>query len=64
MKKSFKKNKKQTYLSHFTHECSDEELARDWTLFTKYDSNSDITLEKWILGKIKEKWMPKEIIIY
>ncbi len=33
MKKSFKKTKQQTYLSHLTHECSDEELARDWTLY-------------------------------
>jgi TnpA family transposase len=142
MKKSFKKTKQQTYLSHLTHECSDEELARDWTLspqdkkqivqyhkqyrlhfaiqlcalrlygrfianvhslsprlinyitaqlglpptlqvivptreatlyeqrkhilayskFKKYSSKADATLEKWILGKIKEKWMPKEII--
>jgi len=142
MKKRFKKSKQQTYLSNLTHECSDEELARDWTFspqdkkqivqyhkqyrlyfaiqlcalrlygrfianvhslsprlinyitaqlglpptlqvnvptreatlynqrkhilaylkFKKYDSKANTTLDKWILGKIKEKWMPKEII--
>jgi hypothetical protein len=32
MKKRLKKSKQQTYLSYLTTECSDEELARDWTL--------------------------------
>jgi hypothetical protein len=32
MQKSLKKSKQQHYLSFVTNECSDEELARDWTL--------------------------------
>lgn len=142
MQKNLKKSKPQHYLSFVTNECSDEELARDWTLssldkkqiiqyhkqyrihfaiqlcalrlygrfivnvntlspklinyitsqlslpptlqinaptregtlyeqrkhilrylkFTKYDSNANNLLEKWIKDKVQQKWMPKDII--